>query len=66
MSEPVPREANPKLFEALKGSRIRDENLNRLGKRLVYQVHILLKTAHIHLAGNAALAQPSERLVKTG
>jgi len=65
MSEPAPREANPKLFEALKGSRIRDENLNRLGKRLVYQVHILLKTAHIHLAGNAALAQPSERLVKT-
>ncbi|MBI3606771.1 MAG: HD domain-containing protein [Nitrospirae bacterium] len=65
MSEPAPREANPKLFEALKGSRIRDENLNRLGKRLVYQVHILLKTSHIHLAGNAALAQPSERLVKT-
>lgn len=55
----------PKLYEALKGSHIRDENLHRLGKRLVYQVHILLKTAHIHLAGNVALTQPAERLVKT-
>ncbi|MEW6682745.1 MAG: HD domain-containing phosphohydrolase [Nitrospirota bacterium] len=57
--------AAPKLFEALKGSRIRDENLHRIGKRLVYQIHILLKTAHIHLAGNVALNQPAERLVKT-
>jgi putative nucleotidyltransferase with HDIG domain len=60
---PVPKA--PKLFEALKGSRIRDENLHRIGKRLVYQLHILLKTAHIHLAGNTALTQPAERLVKT-
>lgn len=57
--------AAPKLFEALKGSTIRDENLHRLGKRLVYQMHILLKTAHIHLAGNVAMTQPAERLVKT-
>jgi HD-GYP domain-containing protein (c-di-GMP phosphodiesterase class II) len=53
------------LFEAVKGSHIRDENLHRIGKRLVYQVHILLKTAHIHLAGNVALSQSAERLVKT-
>jgi hypothetical protein len=57
--------AGPKLFEALKGSHIRDENLHRIGKRLVYQIHILLKTAHIHLAGNVALNQPAERVVKT-
>jgi HD-GYP domain-containing protein (c-di-GMP phosphodiesterase class II) len=65
MSTVTPPDAGPKLFEVLKGSRIRDENLNRLGKRLVYQVHILLKTASIHLAGNAALSQPADRLVKT-
>jgi HD-GYP domain-containing protein (c-di-GMP phosphodiesterase class II) len=53
------------LFEAVKGSHIRDENLHRIGKRLVYQVHILLKTAHIHLAGNVALSQSAQRLVKT-
>jgi HD-GYP domain-containing protein (c-di-GMP phosphodiesterase class II) len=61
----TPHTAAPKLFEAVKGSHIRDENLNRIGKRLVYQVHILLKTAHIHLAGNVALTQSAERLVKT-
>ncbi|MFZ5877090.1 MAG: HD-GYP domain-containing protein [Nitrospirota bacterium] len=61
----TPHNAAPKLFEAVKGSHIRDENLNRIGKRLVYQVHILLKTAHIHLAGNVALTQSAERLVKT-
>lgn len=65
MSATAPREAGPNVFEALKGSRIHDENLNRLGKRLVYQVHVLLKTAHIHLAGNTALVQPADRLVKT-
>jgi HD-GYP domain-containing protein (c-di-GMP phosphodiesterase class II) len=65
MSETMPREAGPNVFEALKGSRIHDENLNRLGKRLVYQMHVLFKTAHIHLAGNAALVQPADRLVKT-
>jgi HD-GYP domain-containing protein (c-di-GMP phosphodiesterase class II) len=61
----TPHAAAPKLFEAVKGSHIRDENLHRVGKRLVYQVHILLKTAHIHLAGNVALTQSAERLVKT-
>lgn len=65
MTKPGVQNASPKLFEALKGSHIRDENLHRLGKRLVYQIHILLKTAHIHLAGNVALNQPAERLVKT-
>ncbi len=65
MNPGAPQNAAPKLFEALKGSHIRDENLHRLGKRLVYQIHILLKTAHIHLAGNVALNQPAERLVKT-
>ena len=45
--------------------RLRNENLHRLGKRLVYQFHILLKTAHIHLAGNVALTQPTEQLIKT-
>lgn len=60
-----PHHAAPKLFEAVKGSHIRDENLHRVGKRLVYQVHVLIKTAHIHLAGNVALSQPAQRLVKT-
>ncbi|MFZ5861939.1 MAG: HD-GYP domain-containing protein [Nitrospirota bacterium] len=61
----TPHHAAPKLFDAVKGSHIRDENLHRIGKRLVYQVHILLKTAHIHLAGNVALSQSADRLVKT-
>lgn len=42
-----------------------DEEQGRLGKQLVNQLAILIKTSQIHDAGNVALQQPAEKLLKT-
>jgi HD-GYP domain-containing protein (c-di-GMP phosphodiesterase class II) len=41
------------------------EPQTKLGKNLVNQLAILIKTAHIHEATNVAMVQPTERLINT-
>jgi HD-GYP domain-containing protein (c-di-GMP phosphodiesterase class II) len=57
--------AQGKVSQKLLSSKNFDEDVVRLGKALVNQFHILLKTRRLHDSGNVAWDQPIENFMKT-
>jgi HD-GYP domain-containing protein (c-di-GMP phosphodiesterase class II) len=54
-----------KVEQKLLSSKTFDEDVARLGKALVNQFYILLRTARLHDSGNIAWDQPLENFIKT-
>src|SRR6185295_297610 len=54
-----------RVEQKLLSSKTFDEDLAHLGKALVNQFYILLKTARLHDSGNVAWDQPLENFMKT-
>jgi len=57
--------AQEKVLEKLLSSKSFDEDVARLGKALVNQFYILLRTARLHDTGNVAWDQPLENFIRT-
>ncbi len=57
--------AQGKVSQKLLSSKSFDEDVAHLGKTLVNQFYILLKTARLHDSGNVAWDQPIENFMKT-
>ena len=57
--------AQGKMLQKLFSSKSFDEDVAHLGKALVNQFYILLRTARLHDSGNVAWDQPLENFMKT-